>query len=227
MYRSIGKRVLDVSMAFALLMLAVIPMACIAGLIRICMGSPVLFRATRPGRHGALFTLHKFRTMTDAVDDRGRPLPDRDRVTPLGRFLRRTSLDELPQLINVLAGEMSLVGPRPLLVEYLDRYSAEQARRHDVLPGITGLAQVSGRNAAAWERKFERDVYYVDHVGFLLDVRILLRTARKVLRREDVSPDGDVNVPPFVGAARSLALAVQGGERRPFPTTADPQGGDR
>ncbi len=200
MYLVIWKRALDVSVAIVVLPLAVVPMAIIAGLIRIRMGSPVMFRATRPGRNGVLFTLYKFRTMTEAMNDSGRPLPDRDRVTPLGRFLRRTSLDELPQLINVLRGEMSLVGPRPLLVEYLSRYTAEQARRHDVMPGITGLAQVSGRNAAGWDRKFERDVYYVDHVSFLLDVRILIRTVSKVLRREDVSPDGDVNVPPFTGA---------------------------
>lgn len=203
MYLSIWKRALDLAVAIVVLPLAVVPMAIIAGLIRIRMGSPIMFRATRPGRNGELFTLYKFRTMTDAMDDSGRPLPDRDRVTPLGRFLRRTSLDELPQLINVLGGEMSLVGPRPLLVEYLSRYTAEQARRHEVMPGITGLAQVSGRNAAAWEQKFERDVYYVDHASFLLDVRILLQTVIKVLRREDISPDGDVNVPPFTGASPS------------------------
>ncbi len=191
---------LDLSVAIVVLPLAAVPMAIIAGLIRIRMGSPVMFLATRPGRNGEPFTLYKFRTMREAMDDSGRPLPDRERVTPLGRLLRRTSLDELPQLINVLRGEMSLVGPRPLLVEYLSRYTTEQARRHDVMPGITGLAQVSGRNAAGWDRKFEHDVYYVDHVSFLLDVRILLRTVTKVLRREDVSPDGDVNVPPFTGA---------------------------
>jgi lipopolysaccharide/colanic/teichoic acid biosynthesis glycosyltransferase len=208
MYLAIWKRALDVSVAIVALPLAAVPMAIIATLIRIRMGSPVMFRATRPGRHGVLFTLYKFRTMTEAMDERGKPLPDRDRVTPLGRFLRRTSLDELPQLMNVLRGEMSLVGPRPLLVEYLGRYTPEQARRHDVMPGITGLAQVSGRNAAVWDRKFERDVHYVDHVSFLLDVRILLRTVTKVLRREDVSPDGDVNVPPFTGPRPSVNRRV-------------------
>jgi lipopolysaccharide/colanic/teichoic acid biosynthesis glycosyltransferase len=139
--------------------------------------------------------------MTHATDRDGQRLPDSRRVTPLGRVLRRTSLDELPQLINVLAGDMSLVGPRPLLVDYLSRYTPEQARRHDVRPGITGLAQVSGRNTAAWEQKFERDVYYVDHVSLSLDLRIMLRTAIKVLRRTDVSAEGDVDVPPFIGVA--------------------------
>jgi lipopolysaccharide/colanic/teichoic acid biosynthesis glycosyltransferase len=204
MYVSIWKRVLDLAIAITILPVAAAPMAVVAGLIRIRMGAPVMFRASRPGRNGELFTLYKFRTMTDAKDEGGSPLPAGERVTPLGRVLRRTSLDELPQLINVLRGEMSLVGPRPLLPEYLPRYTAEQARRHDVMPGITGLAQVSGRNAAGWEQKFERDVYYVDHASFLLDVRILFQTAIKVLRRDDISPDGDVNVPAFLGARPSL-----------------------
>ena len=225
MYLSIWKRLLDLAAACVGLTIALVPMALIAASIRLRMGSPVVYRATRPGRHGELFTLYKFRTMTEARDERGWPLPDSERVTPLGRLLRRTSLDELPQLVNVIAGEMSLVGPRPLLVAYLSRYTAEQARRHDVRPGITGLAQVSGRNAATWEQKFERDVYYVDHVSLMLDVRILLRTVVKVLWRQDVSPDGDVNVPPFTGAraspdhrvpaASSVALAASG-DRRQF-----------
>jgi len=208
MYVQFWKRALDLTVAAGALMLAAIPMGVIAALIRVRMGSPVVFRAVRPGRRGELFTLYKFRTMTDARDAAGKMLPDRHRVTPLGRALRRTSLDELPQLINVLKGDMSLVGPRPLLVEYLSRYTPEQARRHDVLPGITGLAQVSGRNNAAWERKFEHDVYYVDHVSLRLDLRILLRTAIKVLRREDVSADGDVGVPPFTGVQASPVRRV-------------------
>jgi lipopolysaccharide/colanic/teichoic acid biosynthesis glycosyltransferase len=199
MYLFIGKRLLDLALTALLLPLAVVPMAIVAGLIRVRMGAPIIFRSIRPGRHGELFMLYKFRTMTNATDRSGQPLPDNCRVTPLGRVLRRTSLDELPQLINVLRGDMSLVGPRPLLVDYLSRYTPEQARRHDVRPGITGLAQVSGRNTAAWERKFERDVYYVDHVSLALDVTIMLRTAIKVLRRADVSAEGDVDVPPFVG----------------------------
>jgi lipopolysaccharide/colanic/teichoic acid biosynthesis glycosyltransferase len=199
MYKFIGKRLLDLALTAFLLPLAVVPMAIVAGLIRVRMGAPIVFRSIRPGWHGELFMLYKFRTMTNVTDRSGQPLPDNRRVTPLGRVLRRTSLDELPQLINVLRGDMSLVGPRPLLVDYLSRYTPEQARRHDVRPGITGLAQVSGRNTAAWERKFERDVYYVDHVSLALDMTIMLRTAIKVLRRADVSAEGDVDVPPFVG----------------------------
>jgi sugar transferase EpsL len=199
MYKFIGKRLLDLALTAFLLPLAVVPMAIVAGLIRVRMGAPIVFRSIRPGWHGELFMLYKFRTMTNVTDRSGQPLPDNRRVTPLGRVLRRTSLDELPQLINVLRGDMSLVGPRPLLVDYLSRYTPEQARRHDVRPGITGLAQVSGRNTAAWERKFERDVYYVDHVSLALDITIISRTAIKVLRRADVSAEGDVDVPPFVG----------------------------
>jgi sugar transferase EpsL len=204
MYKFIGKRLLDLALTAFLLPLAVVPMAIVAGLIRVRMGAPIVFRSIRPGWHGELFMLYKFRTMTNVTDRSGQPLPDNRRVTPLGRVLRRTSLDELPQLINVLRGDMSLVGPRPLLVDYLSRYTPEQARRHDVRPGITGLAQVSGRNTAAWERKFERDVYYVDHVSLALDMTIMLRTAIKVLRRADVSAEGDVDVPPFVGIAANV-----------------------
>jgi len=232
MYLSFWKRVLDLTVAIIVLPFAVLPMAIIAGLIRVRMGAPIMFRSIRPGRNAEPFTLYKFRTMTNAVDSSGRWLPDKDRVTRLGRFLRRTSLDELPQLINVLAGEMSLVGPRPLLVEYLNRYTAEQARRHDVMPGITGLAQVSGRNRTAWEHKFERDVYYVDHASFLLDLRILVQTVIKVLRREDVSPDGDVNVPPFTGAQSSPesravpapASIAGSSDRRQFPASPRSEG---
>jgi lipopolysaccharide/colanic/teichoic acid biosynthesis glycosyltransferase len=164
------------------------------------MGSPVLYRVARPGLHARSFVLLKFRTMNDAVDAAGKPLPDKDRVTPLGRALRRTSLDELPQLFNVLKGEMSLVGPRPLNAQYLGLYSAEQARRHHVKPGITGLAQISGRNRVTWEERFRLDVQYADHLSLRLDARILLETVFKVLRRDSVGPDGDLDVPLFTGS---------------------------
>jgi lipopolysaccharide/colanic/teichoic acid biosynthesis glycosyltransferase len=165
-------------------------MALVAMAILIRMGPPVLFRQVRPGYRGAPFEVLKFRTMRDACDRDGKPLPDAERLTPLGRFLRRTSLDELPQLWNVVRGEMSLVGPRPLLMEYLDRYSPEQARRHDVKPGITGLAQINGRNAIPWEHKFDLDVWYVDHWSLWLDLRILIGTVRKVLKGEGISGGG-------------------------------------
>lgn len=163
------------------------------------VGSPVLFRQVRPGLHGRPFILLKFRTMTEERDAAGRLLPDEKRLTPLGRFLRQYSLDELPEFINVLKGEMSLVGPRPLLMEYLDRYTPEQARRHEVKPGITGWAQVNGRNALTWEEKFKLDVWYVDHWSLLLDIKILMMTVVKVLRREGVSAQGHATMPEFRG----------------------------
>jgi lipopolysaccharide/colanic/teichoic acid biosynthesis glycosyltransferase len=200
MYRTVCKRLLDLSVAALGLAAALLPMAVVAVAVRFVMGLPILYRVARPGLNGRLFTLYKFRTMTDARELNGRLLSDRERVTPLGRILRRTSLDELPQLFNVLKGDMSLVGPRPLNREYLDSYTPEQARRHSVRPGITGLAQVSGRNAVSWEDRFALDVHYVDHVSFALDARILALTAVKVLRRQDVSPEGDLDVPRFTGS---------------------------
>jgi lipopolysaccharide/colanic/teichoic acid biosynthesis glycosyltransferase len=165
------------------------------------MGSPVLFVQQRPGLRGRGFRLVKFRTMKSAVGHDGRELPDAERLTALGRFLRATSLDELPQLWNVLRGDLSLVGPRPLLVQYLERYTPEQARRHDVLPGITGWAQVNGRNAISWEEKFALDVWYVDHWSFVLDLRILLLTIVRVLQREGIAQGGHVTMPEFMGTA--------------------------
>jgi lipopolysaccharide/colanic/teichoic acid biosynthesis glycosyltransferase len=153
--------------------------------------------------------MYKFRTMRDAYDGANNPLPDRLRITPLGRFLRRTSLDELPELINVLRGEMSLVGPRPLLIEYLPRYSSEQARRHDVLPGITGWAQIHGRNALDWEDRLALDVWYVDHASLWLDLKILARTVLRVLRRADVSAEGDLDVPRFMGSQQQRAALTE------------------
>ena len=168
--------------------------------VRATMGAPVFFRQKRPGRRGEIFEVVKFRTMNDARDVWGELLPDAERLTPVGRFLRETSLDELPQLWNVLKGDLSLVGPRPLLVRYLGRYSPEQARRHDVLPGITGWAQVNGRNAISWEEKFRLDVWYVDHWSLALDAKILALTALKVLRRDGIASEGHVTMPEFMGS---------------------------
>jgi len=174
----------------------------LAILVRIQHGSPVLFRQQRPGLHGQPFYMYKFRTMTDKRDDMGNLLPDEQRLTGFGRFLRSTSLDELPELINVLKGEMSLVGPRPLLMEYLPLYSPEQARRHEVRPGITGWAQVNGRNAISWEEKFRLDVWYVDNCSLLTDLRILWMTLIKVFRREGISQEGRSTMEKFTGSAR-------------------------
>lgn len=168
-------------------------------LVAINFGLPVLFQQVRPGLHGRPFTLVKFRTMTDACNPDGVLLPDAQRLPPFGRFLRATSLDELPELWNVLRGEMSLVGPRPLLMEYLPLYSPEQMRRHEVRPGITGWAQVNGRNALSWEERFKLDVWYVDHRSLLLDLRILWLTVRKVIVREGISANGEATMPHFTG----------------------------
>lgn len=173
----------------------------IALAVRAKLGSPVFFRQRRPGLHGRIFEMVKFRTMTDARDAQGQLLPDAVRLTPFGRFLRASSLDELPELWNVLKGEMSLVGPRPLLVQYLDRYSERQARRHEVKPGITGLAQVMGRNALAWEEKFEWDVRYVETRSLALDVKILFLTVKAVVFRTGISAAGEATMPEFRGVA--------------------------
>ena len=175
----------------------------LAVLVRIYLGAPVIFRQRRPGYRGEIFTLYKFRSMRDATDSNGNPLPDSERLTRLGRFLRALSLDELPELWNVLKGELSLVGPRPLLIEYLPLYSAEQARRHDVLPGITGWAQVNGRNTLSWQDKFRLDVWYVDHWSLWLDIRILALTFLKVICREGISAAGTATAPLFTGNADS------------------------
>lgn len=193
------KRVCDVlASAIGLLILAV-PLALLAWHVRRKLGSPVLFTQVRPGLYGKPFRMVKFRTMTDERDARGVLLPDAQRLTPFGRFLRASSLDELPELWNVLRGEMSLVGPRPLLIEYLPLYSPEQARRHEVRPGITGWAQVNGRNAISWADKFALDVWYVDHHSLWLDLRILWLTVRKVLVRDGISAAGEATMPRFEG----------------------------
>lgn len=196
------KRCFDFMVASCLLLLLSPLLLVLALLVRLKLGSPVLFRQVRSGLHGRPFELIKFRTMTDARDASGALLPDALRLTPFGRFLRSTSLDELPELWNVLKGEMSLVGPRPLLMEYLERYTPFQARRHEVKPGITGLAQVTGRNALSWEEKFKLDVHYVDNHTLWLDVKILWLTLLKVVRREGISAAGEATVSRFMGSRR-------------------------
>jgi sugar transferase EpsL len=192
-----AKRALDIVVALGGLVLAAPVLLLIALAVRVCLGAPVLFRQRRPGLGGQPFMLLKFRTMTDARAAAGELLPDDQRMTPLGRFLRRSSLDELPELINVLKGEMSLVGPRPLLMEYLPHYTPEQARRHEVRPGLTGWAAIHGRNATTWAERLQQDVWYVDHRSFALDCRILLSTVVKVLRQEGISPEGRVTMTRF------------------------------
>lgn len=181
----------------------------VATLVYIKHGTPILFRQQRPGLRGKSFTLYKFRTMTDARDTDGNLLPDAERLTKFGHFLRRTSLDELPELINVLKGDMSLVGPRPLLMQYLDRYTPEQARRHEVRPGITGWAQVHGRNAVSWEEKFRLDVWYIDNASLWLDLQILFLTIWKVFRREGISQPGHPTMPEFMGTVQHLTKNLE------------------
>lgn len=199
--RSVTKRFLDLLISsFALVILSPL-LILIAVLVRLRIGLPVLFCQQRPGLDGEPFTIYKFRTMTDECDDQGNLLPDADRLTAFGNFLRSSSLDELPELFNVLKGDMSLVGPRPLLMEYLPRYTTEQIRRHDVKPGITGWAQVNGRNALTWEEKFELDVWYVDHCNLWLDIKILILTLIKVFQREGISQPGRATVDYFTGSS--------------------------
>ncbi len=201
-YRRLGKRAVDVAIA-APALLALSPVLGVTTLlVRRRLGRPVLFRQQRPGRDGRPFMLIKFRTMRDALGSDGRPLPDADRLTSFGRFLRSGSLDELPELWNVLRGEMSIVGPRPLLMQYLPRYTSEQARRHEVRPGITGWAQVNGRNTLSWEQKFALDVWYVDHQSFALDLKIIALTFLKIVRREGISQPGQATAEEFMGSAQ-------------------------
>jgi sugar transferase EpsL len=200
MYSKFGKRSIDlIASALGLLLISPI-MLILAILIRLKLGSPIIFSQERPGYQGKSFMMSKFRTMTDERAENGELLPDGDRLTPFGKFLRSASLDELPGLLNVLNGEMSLVGPRPLLVSYLDKYTPEQARRHDVKPGITGWAQVNGRNAISWEQKFKLDVWYVDNQSLLLDLKILLMTIKKVVVREGISQANQATMTLFEGS---------------------------
>jgi len=197
------KRLFDMVVAAGLLCLTLPIILLLALAVRLFLGDPVLFRQQRPGLNGKPFMFLKFRTMLDANDSVGRPLPDDVRLTPFGRWLRATSLDELPQLVNVLRGDMSLVGPRPLLMEYLPLYTKEQFRRHEVRPGITGWAQVYGRNAISWEEKFELDVWYVDHRDFFLDLRILFMTLIRVYSRRDINQPGVATMSKFSGSQSS------------------------
>ncbi len=195
------KRIMDVMFSGISILLLISPGVVLILMIRWKMGSPILFCQDRPGLNGRLFRLYKFRTMRDAAGPDGKPLVDGERLTPIGHWMRKWSLDELPELANVLKGDMSLVGPRPLLSQYLGRYTTEQARRHEVKPGLTGWAQVNGRNAITWEEKFALDVWYVANRSFRLDLKILAMTAWKVLRREGISAEGEATMPEFMGSA--------------------------
>lgn len=195
-------RMFDVSVALVSLVVLLPLMFLLSVFILFKIGTPVFFTQVRPGLHGRSFKMIKFRTMRDAYDSEGNPLPDEQRLTKFGNFLRATSLDELPELWNVLKGEMSLVGPRPLLMEYLDLYTPEQARRHEVRPGVTGWAQVNGRNAISWEEKFKLDVWYVDNRTFWLDIKILFLTVKKVFIREGISAEGEATMSKFKGNSK-------------------------
>ena len=194
------RRFFDLSVTLLALLLLALPLLLLALLVRAKLGSPVFFRQTRPGLHGKPFEMVKFRTMTDARDAQGELLPDSERLPPFGRFLRSSSLDELPELWNVLKGEMSLVGPRPLLMEYLPLYTPQQYRRHEVRPGVTGWAQVNGRNAISWEEKFALDVWYVENQSFWLDVKILFLTVKKVLVKDGINAAGEATMTKFTGS---------------------------
>jgi lipopolysaccharide/colanic/teichoic acid biosynthesis glycosyltransferase len=202
LYRQYGKRIFDL-MAAGCAMIVAFPLMLFLWLgVILCLGRPALFYQLRPGRNGHPFLLFKFRTMREARDDHGHPLPDEERLTKFGRFLRSTSLDELPELFNVLKGDMSLVGPRPLLMRYLARYTPQQARRHDVKPGLTGWAQVNGRNAATWDQKFALDVWYVDQLSLWLDVKIMFLTLWQIILRKGINQPGHATMPEFMGNGR-------------------------
>lgn len=198
----LAKRLLDIVLSVIGLLLLLPIIVFVLILVRLRMGAPVFFKQVRPGRNAKPFEMIKFRTMLDSQSSSGQQLPDNERLTKLGRFLRSTSLDELPGLWNVLIGDMSLVGPRPLLLEYLELYTPEQARRHEVRPGITGWAQVNGRNAISWEEKFKLDVWYVDNQTLWLDIKILVMTVKKILVREGISADGHVTTEKFKGSQK-------------------------
>jgi lipopolysaccharide/colanic/teichoic acid biosynthesis glycosyltransferase len=199
MYRYFGKRLFDLLLATLLIIVLSPVILLVALLVRLVLGAPILCRQERPGLYGKPFVILKFRTMTDERDAQGELLPDAQRLPLFGRFLRSTSLDELPELFNVLTGEMSLVGPRPLLMEYLNRYTPEQARRHNVCPGITGWAQANGRNKISWDEKFALDVWYVDHCSLQVDLKIIWLTFQKVIVREGINQTGQVTVEKFMG----------------------------
>lgn len=201
LYESFFKRAIDVLASGGALLVLSVPLAAVTVWLHFAnKGAGAFFRQERPGKGGKIFKVVKFKTMTDERDAEGNLLPDADRLTKVGRFVRSTSIDELPQLWNVLKGDMSLIGPRPLLVQYLPLYSKEQSRRHEVRPGITGWAQCHGRNAISWQKKFELDVWYVDHISFITDCKVILTTIKKVITRSDISPDGQVTMAFFNGS---------------------------
>lgn len=206
MYKKYIKRMLD----FILSMIAIIILSpillIIAIFVKIKLGSPVIFKQQRPGKNEKIFTLYKFRTMTDKKDENGNLLPDSERLTKFGKLLRSTSLDELPELVNILKGDMSIVGPRPLLVEYLELYNEEQKHRHDVRPGLTGLAQVSGRNTISWEEKFKEDIRYIENISLHEDIKIILKTIGKVFKREGISQEGNETMERFKGSEKNKCL---------------------
>lgn len=207
MYKYI-KRILDILSSLFAIILLLIPYAVIAILVRTKLGSPVIFKQERPGKDGKIFTLMKFRTMTDERDENGNLLPDELRLTKFGLFLRSTSIDELPELFNILKGDMSVIGPRPLLVQYLSRYNEHQSRRHNVRPGLSGWAQVNGRNAISWEEKFDYDVEYVDSYTFAMDIRILFMTVKNVLKREGISSESSATMEEFMGSEEKEVINV-------------------
>jgi len=200
MYRYFLKRVFDFLLALMVLIVFGWLLLILCLVVAIKLGRPVIFKQQRPGKNEKIFTLYKFRTMTDAKDEEGNLLPDEDRLTSFGKKLRSSSLDELPELINILKGNMSLVGPRPLLIQYLPRYNKEQARRHEVRPGLTGWAQINGRNAISWEEKFKLDVFYVDKLSVILDLKIIFKTIAAVLRRDGISAEGEATMGEFMGS---------------------------
>ena len=202
MYAKYIKRVLDFVLSLIALVILALPMLIIYILVRIKLGKPAIFKQKRPGKDEKIFTLYKFRTMTDQKDDEGNLLPDSERLTKFGKMLRSTSLDELPELINIIKGDMAIVGPRPLLVEYLEFYTEEEKHRHDVRPGLTGLAQVNGRNAITWEEKFKIDVEYIKNITFINDIKIILKTIKNVFKREGINQEGNATMEYFTGTKK-------------------------
>lgn len=200
MYRKYIKRLLDFLLSLISLIILSPLMLIISILVRVKLGKPIIFKQERPGKNEKIFTLYKFRTMTDEKDENGKLLSDEARLTKFGKFLRSTSMDELPELINIIKGDMSIIGPRPLLVEYLPLYNDEQKKRHNERPGLTGLAQINGRNNLSWEEKFKEDVFYTENISFKLDIKILFKTIIKVIKREGISEEGSVTVRKFEGS---------------------------
>lgn len=207
-YEKYIKRPLDFILSLIALICLSPILLIVAILVRVKLGSPVIFKQKRPGKDEKIFTLYKFRTMTDEKDESGNLLPDSQRLTKFGKFLRSTSFDELPELINIIKGDMSIVGPRPLLVQYLERYNQEQRRRHEVRPGLTGLAQVSGRNAISWEKKFNKDVEYIDNITFIGDVKIIFKTVINVIKKDGISSENSVTMEEFMGSEEKVKEKV-------------------